>query len=163
MAKFGFAAVERSKSDRLLLVDELNEIVTALGHIRTKYGGGPRSQRRRLLRAASRCRIGNGAVLVIYHEILLFLCAFPDDRQMLDLTLSELRRVRGAVKTITARGRRVDLKKLEDSGIAETVSHCQFSVQTATWLAEHYHRDSRNRLGRRIRRHRSRDDARDLS
>jgi len=73
---------------------------------------------------------------------LLFLSAFPDDKQILDRALSELRRVRGAVKTLTTRGRRADLKKLEDSGIAETVSHCQFSVQSATWLAEHYPRDS---------------------
>ncbi len=92
--------------------------------------------------AARRCPIESAAQLIHYHELLLFLCAFPDDRTMLGLAVGELRRVREAAKAMTARGRRVDLRKLEDSGVAGTVSHCQFSIQKATWLAERYHRDT---------------------
>jgi hypothetical protein len=61
---------------------------------------------------------------------------------MLHLALADLKRVGDAAKTMTARGRRADLRKLEDSGIAGTVSNCQFSISKATWLAEHYRDDT---------------------
>ncbi len=117
-------------------------IVGELIQIRTKYGGEPRGQRRRLLRAASRCPIDDATDLVRYHELLLFLCAFPDDRQMLRLAVGELKRVGVAARAMTVHGRRTDTRILADSGIAGTVTHCRFSVRLATWLAEHYHRDS---------------------
>lgn len=121
---------------------KLHDAIAALGRIRTRYCVEARSERRRLLRTASRCAIDDAVALIQYHELLLFLCAFPDDAQTLTLALAELRRVREAAKTMTARGRRAQCNRLEDSGIAGTVSYCQFSVVKATWLAEHYRDDT---------------------
>ncbi len=128
--------------DRSAETDGLAGIVTGLARIRTAYGSRPRVQRRRLLRAASRCPIDDAAALFDYHELLLFVCAFPDDRPMLDLAVGELKRVDAAAREMTAREEPSDMHILADSGIAGTVTHCQYSVQLATWLAGHYPRDT---------------------
>ncbi len=123
-------------------MNQLKDTVAALGQIRTEYGSAAKLRRLRLLRAAARHQICDAAVLVNYHEVLLFLSAFPDSELTLELASAELRRVCEAVKTLNALGRLRDLDKLEDSGIAGTITHCQFSSVTATWLAEHYPRDT---------------------
>ena len=123
-------------------MNELVDVVAALAKIRTGYGSAPRVERRRLLRAASRHSLDDTATLTNYHEILLFLCAFPDDPGILKLAIQELRRVRSAASHLTRRNRLADRRKLDDSGIAGTVSYCQFSVEKATWLAAHYPRDT---------------------
>jgi len=120
---------------------DLTDVVTALGSIRTKFGRLPRSERRRWLRIARACPIDNAKTLVGYHEILLFACAFPDDAGVLELVGRELRRVRDAATVMTREDRRVHRRVLDDSGIAGTISHCQFSARKATWLADHYPRD----------------------
>lgn len=120
----------------------LTDVVTALATIRTTFGRAARAERRRWLRIARSCPLEDARALLNYHEILLFACAFPDDPGVLDLVRHELRRVRTAATEMTRRNRRADRRLLDDSGIAGTISHCQFSARKAAWIAGYYPRDT---------------------
>ncbi len=121
---------------------DVAQIIAAIAAMRTSYGPAARAKRRRLLRQAARQPIEDAVLLVNYHELLLFLAAFPDDKSMLRLCEAELARVATSVQTLVARGGRAHLRCLDDSGIAGTVTYCQFSVHKATWLAQRYRRDT---------------------
>lgn len=75
-----------------------------------------------------------------YHEELLFLAAYPDDRAVWGLCQRGLRQVVAECRRLVKASRKAD-RRLENSGIAGTRVQCQFSLDLLAWLAERYPRD----------------------
>ena len=133
---------DRSGNEDVRGVTTLNDAIAGLRHIRTAYGAAFRVRRWRLLQAASRCAIADVKQLVVYHELLLFITAFPDSDDMLRLARAELGRIAGAARERCKRGRIRDRKALDDSGIAGTVTSVRLSLEATHWLAERYPDDT---------------------
>ncbi|MFH1277861.1 MAG: hypothetical protein ABIK65_05735 [Candidatus Eisenbacteria bacterium] len=111
--------------------------VRRLEKIRNRYGPQERDEKFRILEALRREPVDEARLLFRYHEALLFLRAYPDDREIFDLVRGEcdrfLRRVR--------RLRRLDpdgAAELDDSGIAGTPVHYSYDIVTAGELIRWY-------------------------
>lgn len=130
--RFGSAGLESSMSN--------GDVLEELHGLRTQFGVR-RGRKYRVLSNASKQDIGDPGVLRRYHEILLFMAAYPDDRATLQLAENELRRIaRISGELVRSHNRRV-VRRLDDSGIAGTVNHCSFSLDGTEWLCRRFARD----------------------
>lgn len=106
-------------------------LLKRLEKIKAEYGAEGARRKTDLLRQLARRRMTSAAQVERLHEVLCFLRAYPDDRQI-------LRQVESMLETFDGRS---DLKRhreeLEDSGIAGTDLYFSFFYFTALWLAEH--------------------------
>lgn len=116
------------------------DAVDKLFDLRTQFGGSRRRKYRALLRA-SRLDLDEPDALRRYHEVLLFLAAYPDDADVLRIVQSELRRVARSAASLAGDRNRRFARRLDDSGIAGTVNHCSFSLDCVDWLAHRFPRD----------------------
>lgn len=114
--------------------------VSALRAVRGRYDRASTAKKKRLLREASRRRLSDAVVLRDYHEELLFLAAYPDDREVWELCQRGLRQIAAECRRLVKSSRKAD-RRLENSGIAGTRVQCQFSLDLLAWLAERYPRD----------------------
>ena len=107
-------------------------ILRELERRKTDFGHGAGHAKLALLQTLHRRRLGRAQEVLRLHEVLCFMRAYPDDRDVLaqvELMLAgfaqrgDLRRCRGS---------------LADSGIAGTETHFQFYAATAAWLARRW-------------------------
>ncbi len=70
------------------------------------------------------------------------MAATPDDAEMLRLVNLELRRITRITRDTLKAGRQREIDRLADSGMAETVTTCAFSVEAAEWLARRFGRSA---------------------
>ncbi len=103
-----------------------------LERIQSTFGPGIAPRKRALIGALARSRLPTARAIVRFHEALLFLSAFPDDRAILSV-------VRAALDGF---GRRPDVARhrnaLAGTGIAGTVIRFPFFWFTARWLARRW-------------------------
>ncbi len=92
------------------------------------------------MRAASKQSIDDPRVLTAYHETLLFLAAYPDDRAIWTLANRELRRLGAEAKRLVRSSHRA-ARVLENSGIAGTEVVCSYSIDLLAWMVERFSRD----------------------
>lgn len=104
-------------------------MVEALRSARTTVGRGPRAEKMRLLRELSREAITAARLLRAYHDLLLFLAAYPDSAAMLKFVEGELKRL-----AITVRQTRGLAARLVDTGIANTEIVHPFTLDMTRWL-----------------------------
>jgi len=110
-----------------------------LRDLRTTFGAAAARTRHRVLRALARRPITRPAVLLAYHELLLFAAAFPDDRHILDLVTAELARVGGIAARCTRQP--AASRQLAESGLPGTTIESTFLLDNARWLAQTVPRD----------------------
>lgn len=118
------------KNSLELLLDRLDE---------TKRGFGPREAGKihALLRRLSRRRFADTESLIRYHEILLFLRAYPHSARVLQLTKQQLAAFRERVEKLESSG--ADMSAFADpavSGIAGTSVTDTFTYDIVRWLAQ---------------------------
>lgn len=104
----------------------------------SKGGFGPRNAKgiQSLLQRLSKRRFADADSLIRYHEILLFLRAYPHSARILQLTKQQLASFRERVEKLEASG--VDMSPFADpavSGIAGTSVTDTFSFDIVRWLA----------------------------
>jgi hypothetical protein len=108
--------------------------VAALRAVAARFGGEhPRVKAKRLRACAARAIVAPD-VLLAYHDLLLFLLAYPESRALLVLAGRELRRVADAARVIAAQGPARDRARLRQSGIAWSEVTADFSLPIARWL-----------------------------
>lgn len=112
-----------------------------LHKLRVQFGSRWRQQKRRLLESTMPVALSNARALRQYHETLLFMRAYPDDRDMLRIVESKLEQVAKAAHTLDVSGDRRLIHALDDSGIANTVNRCAFSYDGTDWLANRFPHD----------------------
>ncbi len=119
--------------------DNITELLTELDELKNQFT--PTSARRvaRLLQQLSRKQFNETDSLVHYHEILLFLRAYPQNASLAQNTERELRQFSERVTYLQER--EIDLSPLlhpEISGIAGTSVTDTFSFFIVRWLLQHY-------------------------
>ncbi len=99
---------------------------------KTNYGDGAAKRKCELLAMFRSRRLPTAREVVILHDALCFLRAYPDDAEVL-ATVEEL---------LAGFAERTDLRRhasaLYDSGIAGTPIYFSFYAQTACWLARRF-------------------------
>jgi len=110
-----------------------------LSQLRTMFSAAAARARSRALKALARRPITSPAVLLAYHELLLFAAAHPDDPAIADLVSRELDRI-GAIAADLAR-RPAAAHQLADSGLPGTTLESTFLLDNARWLARTCPRD----------------------
>jgi len=114
-------------------------LLDQLDKLKTQFGLREARRVQALLERAVRLRVREPETLVRFHELLLFLRAYPHDATVLRLTQNLLRSFERRV--VELRERDVDLSLLEHpdvSGIAGTAVTDTFSFYIVRWLLQHY-------------------------
>lgn len=104
-------------------------LVKRLEALRLAYGRPATARKLALLARLRERRFTTAASLVRYHEILCWLVAYPDDAQLLAAARAELTRFSQRTDLVRLRG------ELFNSGIAGTVTYCNFFWMMSRWLA----------------------------
>ena len=112
-------------------------LIRQLAHLRGPPEPRAPARRTRLLRRAAGRWPARPGVLLAYHDLLLFLVAYPDERAVLRLAEAELRRIAGAV----VRRSPAEVTRLDGTGLPGTLTACAFSLDLARWLTRRFPRD----------------------
>lgn len=106
------------------------------------FDGSQRTRKTSLLRQAALQdpTPGDPHELVAYHDTLLFIAAFPDDRRIHALAEASLERLANRLRRADALDRR-SLRRLTGSGIAGTFIEYEFTLDSLRWLAQRFPRD----------------------
>jgi len=106
-------------------------LAAALVDVASSFSPEARARKRRLLAALETAPVARPAALVRLHEILCFLQAYPDDREIL---ARADRLLRGFPARTAALGPRA-LRRLHDTGIAGSTLQYPFGLPLSRWLA----------------------------
>ncbi len=123
---------------------KLAALLSQLEQARAQIGDVPEKQLDleivRLLSAADRAGVGKDAeALIRFHDLLLFLRAFPPGLAVLRLADALLSKIETKVKAVLAAGADPeDFGPEEVAGIAGTVVEATFSYPMVCWLVEHH-------------------------
>jgi hypothetical protein len=111
------------------------ETLDALRAIQDRFGGEYAAKKAALLQHCSTRALDDPPALIAYHDILLFLLAYPEDRALLALAGRELRRAAMAARRIAEGGSERARRRLAGSGIAWSETSHAYSYEIAKWLA----------------------------
>ncbi len=114
--------------------------VAALRTLATRFGGADDARRFALLRAAAAAALGDMKVLLAYHDVLLFLLAYPATAAMRSLAALELTRVAAVARYIDAHGPARARAGLRGSGIAWSAISIAYGYPIARWLVSRFPR-----------------------
>ncbi len=115
--------------------NSINRLLSQLDELKSRFGAREQGTTERLLSRLLQLQFLNAEALVRYHEILLFLRAYPQSPQVLRTAEMELSRFTERVKRLAATS--TDLSALEHpkvSGIAGTSVIDTFSYYIVRWL-----------------------------
>lgn len=129
------------RTNRRAIAEPLTaEYLRELREVRARFGPAERRRKLRLLGAAAAKSIDDPRLLADYHEVLLFLAAYPDGPELHRRVEAELTRVAGRAAALVASSGKVR-RQLDGSGIEGTDLSCEFSVHLAQWLCRTFPRD----------------------
>lgn len=119
--------------------NSLEILLNRLAESKRNFGAREVKKTEAVLRRLSKRKFVDAESLVRYHEILLFLRAYPQTARILILAKQELASFRARVKKLEASG--ADMSLLADpsvSGIAGSSVSDTFSYDIVRWLAQRY-------------------------
>jgi hypothetical protein len=114
--------------------------VAALRSMANRFGSVERSRKFALLRVAADAAICDSEVLLAYHDVLLFLVAYPETAAMRSLASRELARDAASARDIEVHGPARARARLRGSGIAWSEITITYSYPIARWLVSRYPR-----------------------
>jgi hypothetical protein len=112
--------------------------VAALRSVANRFGSADGARKLALLRAAADAPLCDVEVLLAYHDVLLFLLAYPATAGMRSLAARELARVAAMARDIDAHGTAGARARLRGSGIAWSEITIAYSYPIALWLVSRY-------------------------
>ncbi len=112
--------------------------IQALREMSNRFGAPDNARKRELLLAAAGRRIDAAAVVVAYHDLLLFLLAYPASIALRDLAWQELARVADAAHALVETGSRRSRRQLRGTGVAWSDITIAFGWGIARWLVERF-------------------------
>jgi hypothetical protein len=117
--------------------NSINRVLDQLEELKSQFGAREQRAVERLLSRRHQLKFLNPEALVRYHEILLFLRAYPHNRHVLRTAEIELSRFTERVRQLEAKGADVSgLEHPEVSGIAGTSVTDTFSYYIVRWLVK---------------------------
>ncbi|HEY5174876.1 MAG TPA: hypothetical protein VII95_04850 [Terriglobales bacterium] len=103
------------------------------------YGAGSAAKIEKLLASMRDAQFDSAESLIRFHDLLLFLCAFPQSRKIAQLADDLLTGIVHEVERFQASGADMELFDNEEfSGIAGTTISDNFTYDVARWLAQRY-------------------------
>ena len=114
--------------------------VAALRSVANRFAGADRARKLALIRGAADTTLGGTDALLAYHDVLLFLLAYPATAAMRSLAARELVRIGTAARTIEAQGPARARARLRGSGIAWSTITIAYSYSIVRWLVSRYPR-----------------------
>jgi hypothetical protein len=106
----------------------------ALLHLLPEYGGAAAVEKRRLLAELAALQFDRAAQLTALQRIVCFVSAFPDDAAV----HRAARRLAGGFAARVARLPRAQRERLDDSGMAGTVTRHVYAVPAARWMQRRF-------------------------
>lgn len=119
--------------------NSLNHLLDQLDDLKNRFGSGNSHNLERILARVSRKKITDVDALVRFHEILLFLSAYPQSARLRQLAEMQLRSF--ARRVAALRDAEVDLSALDDpeiSGIAGSPVVDTFTYYIVRWLLKRH-------------------------
>ncbi len=117
----------------------LRQQLENLEECRHRYGKGCAAQVEKLLSSFRKVDFRDGDSLVRFHDLLLFLRAFPQSVKVVRLTEMLLSGIGRQVTQLRQRGASLELFDDEQfSGVANTVVRDTFTYEVARWLAQQH-------------------------
>ena len=114
--------------------------VAALRSMANRFGSADGPRKLALLRTAAGGALCDMGLLVAYHDVLLYLLAYPATAAMRSLASRELARVAAATREIETHGSARARARLRGSGIAWSTITIAYSYPIARWLVSRYPR-----------------------
>lgn len=112
--------------------------VQKLRHAATQFGAGTDDLKEKYLKAGAGRSIDNPAVLIEYHDCLLFMLAYPANHNLYALTEEEMKRVAAVCKSI-AYGNNYNKKtRIIGTGLPHTTISSSYSIDIVRWLVTSY-------------------------
>jgi hypothetical protein len=119
--------------------NSFNHLLDQLDELKSRFGSREAAAIERILSRLSQRKLGNVETLVRFHEILLFLSAYPQGPRVRQLAETELRSFSKRVKALS--DAEVDLSAFDNpeiSGVAETAVVDTFTFHIVRWLLKRY-------------------------
>ena len=119
--------------------DSINRLLDQLDELKSRFGSRERAAIERILSRLSQSKLGDVETLIRFHEILLFLSAYPQGPRVRQLAEIELRSFSKRVKALS--DAEVDLSAFDNpeiSGVAETAVVDTFTFHIVRWLLMRY-------------------------
>ncbi len=110
------------------------EIFNRLKAIAFVFGADALITKCDLLNKASEIKFKKASSILKYHDLLLFLMAYPDNEEIFSLAQNEMERLSETVKNLSDSKK----EKLDLSGLAYTNTHGGFSISLIKWLLKEY-------------------------
>lgn len=100
------------------------------------YGFGPASAaaKKEILSKASEVKFTKTSSILKYHDALLFLLSYPENKELASLAQHEMERLLEQIKKLSDTKK----EKLDLSGLAFTSSHGGFSISLIKWLLREF-------------------------
>jgi len=114
-----------------------NSPFESLAKVISDYSPEGTKQKLELLKACSEIKLNKTSLLKSYHDTLLFLCGYAENKDVFDAAMEEMNRLCDAVLELS------DVKKesLSSSGIAFTDTQSSFSLKIMLWLVNTFPED----------------------
>jgi hypothetical protein len=99
-----------------------------------KFSENSAEAKKRALIRCSHTKWNTPKEILAYHDLLLFLLAYPEDEQQFKLALHEMFRLADIIKDLSPAKK----EKLELSGLVFTLTHGGFSIRIIKWLLKEF-------------------------
>lgn len=119
-------------------MNKSGSLIAKLFSIRNRYGEKNSSQKLNLLNELAREKITGKKALQLYHDTLLFLTAYPDNRSIYQLAGRSLQQLQLHIQS-----KESIKERLFNSGITHTRLCAAFSFEIVKWLRNKYSKDIR--------------------
>ncbi|MCP4632243.1 MAG: hypothetical protein GY855_04900 [candidate division Zixibacteria bacterium] len=111
--------------------------INLLYKIKNRFSPSDREVKSGLLEKLSKTDIDKAYLLLKYHESLLFIRAYPDNKDIFDIACRECNRIYNRVRLLNETDPD-EAVKLEDSGISGTGMYYWYDYSTLYWLLKWY-------------------------
>ncbi len=129
-----YAMMKNLMVDQALSLEDIRLLRSYSNH----FGESWTSRKEELLNQFTARHITDVNVLLAYHDCLLFLLAYPENRRQVQLAEHELDRVAGFVQSIFEGSNQRKQKQLSGTGIACSPVHVSFSLDMIAWLIHRF-------------------------
>ena len=120
------------------LPESTTDLLDLLSSVKARFEPADRQIKAASLQILAGREIREVRSLILFHEILCFLRAYPDSPEILRWVETSLKEFPARVDRVKAGGPASDLKRLQDTGIAHTTVFYAYPYSMAKWLVEKF-------------------------
>lgn len=116
--------------------ESISVLLDRLKAVSNRFGEDAAFQKKTVLEALSKHERFSFKSLLHYHDVLLFLSAYPENQELMVYTKQELIRVSELIKKINKHQQTINPEQLDRSGLVYTKTQGAFSFELICWLCK---------------------------